>query len=101
MFRTGDFAWSTDAGAMGLTNNYPSAMNGAIPLSTRFDGHKVVFAPHDVKYGREDHDQCEAEGSKQRKLRLTRVIVGTVRPTSPRNSQAPMKTNKSCGTAEN
>src|SRR5271154_1183355 len=31
---------------------------------------------------------------------LTPVIAGRIRPTPPRNSQAPMKMDKSCGTAE-
>src|SRR5713226_3662981 len=32
---------------------------------------------------------------------LTPVIAGRIRPTPPRNSQTPMKTNRACGTAEN
>src|SRR5438445_13599353 len=32
---------------------------------------------------------------------LTPLIAGRIRPTPPRNSQTPMKTNKACGTAEN
>src|SRR6266481_6826111 len=32
---------------------------------------------------------------------LTPVIAGRIKPTPPRNSQRPMKTNRPCGTAEN
>ena len=56
-----------DAGAMGLTNNRPYAMNPD-PSPHQIDGHKAVCAPPDVKYSREDHDQRQAEGSKRRKL---------------------------------
>ena len=40
------------------------------PSLHQIDGHKVVLAPHDVKYSREDHDQRQAEGSKRRELRF-------------------------------
>jgi len=37
-----------DAGAMGLTNNRPYAMNAVIPPSTRLMGTKLYAPPHDV-----------------------------------------------------
>jgi hypothetical protein len=40
------------------------------PAQRQIDGHKVVLAPHDVKYSREDHDQRQAEGSKRHELRF-------------------------------
>ena len=40
------------------------------PSQHQIDGHKVVLAPHDVKYSREDHDQRQAEASKRRELRF-------------------------------
>src|SRR5258708_8329320 len=58
-----------DAGAMGFTNNRLYPMNAATSQD-QVDGHKVVLAPRDVKYSREDHDQHQAEGSKRRELRF-------------------------------
>src|ERR1700730_1064076 len=40
------------------------------PSQHQIDGHKVVLAPHDVKYSRQEHDQRQAEGTKRRELRF-------------------------------
>jgi len=44
-------------------------MNGR-PSRYQIDGHKIVLAAHDVKYSREDDDQCQAKSSKRSERRF-------------------------------